>query len=156
MAAAALTSNLQQLLTFALDTESYGVDIRRVQEIRGWSPVTPIPAAPQHILGVLNLRGVIVPIIDLRVRIGMPAVASSATTVIIVLHVETTQGGRLFGIVVDRVSDVASITETSLQPLPALSTHGNAAYLHGLVTLGEAMVLLLDIDKLLASTDLNY
>ena len=148
--------DLQQMLTFALDTESYGVDIQRVQEIRGWQPVTPIPEAPAHILGVLNLRGSIVPIIDLRARIGMSSVTHSATTVIIVLNIETADGARLFGVVVDAVSDVANITEASLKPVPAMGQYGSADYLRGLVNIGETMVVLLDIDKLLGGDGMSF
>ncbi|MGC3981441.1 MAG: chemotaxis protein CheW [Steroidobacteraceae bacterium] len=144
---------LQQMLTFALGSENYGVDIQRVQEIRGWSAVTPIPESPAHILGVLNLRGMIVPIIDLRIRLGMPDVGNGATTVIIVLSVVTTQGARLFGIVVDRVSDVANISEAQLQPIPAVGNHSSARYLRGLAQLHDLMVLLLDIDALLSDSD---
>lgn len=148
--------DLQQMLTFALDKESYGVDIQRVQEIRGWTAVTPIPESPAHILGVLNLRGAIVPIIDLRLRMGMSALERSATTVIIVLNVETAQGARLFGIVVDGVSDVANITEASLKPVPAMGQYGSADYLRGLVNMGEVMVVLLDIDKLLGGDGMSF
>jgi len=146
----------QQLLTFALEKESYGVDIQRVQEIRGWSPVTPIPEAPHHVLGVQNLRGAIVPIIDLRARIGMPSVQPSATTVIIVLSVETDTGARLFGIVVDGVSDVTNLTQASLRPVPCMGAGGPAEYLRGLLSLGDAMILVLDIDKLLGDGGMMF
>lgn len=142
---------LNQMLTFALDGESYGVDIQRVQEIRGWSPVRHIPEAPHHVLGVLDLRGTIVPIVDLRALIGLSGMEATATTVIIVLSVETASGQRLFGIVVDRVSDVANVNEQSLRPVPVMGGAGNTDYLRGLVQMGESMVLLLDIDKLLGS-----
>jgi purine-binding chemotaxis protein CheW len=146
----------QQLLTFALEKESYGVDIQRVQEIRGWSAVTPIPEAPHHVLGVQNLRGTIVPIIDLRARMGMPTVEPSATTVIIVLSVETSQGARLFGIVVDGVSDVTNLTESSLRAVPTMGSGGAAEYLRGLFSLGDAMILVLDIDKLLSDGGMTF
>jgi purine-binding chemotaxis protein CheW len=146
----------QQLLTFALENESYGVDIQRVQEIRGWSPVTPIPEAPHHVLGVQNLRGSIVPIIDVRARMGMPSVAPSATTVIIVLTVETEKGPQLFGIVVDRVSDVTHLADTSLRAVPAMGSAGSADYLRGLFNLGDTMILVLDIDKLLGVDVMSY
>jgi purine-binding chemotaxis protein CheW len=145
----------QQLLTFSLEKESYGVDIQRVQEIRGWSPVTPIPEAPHHILGVQNLRGTIVPIIDLHARIGMPSVEPSATTVIIVLSVETSEGARLFGIVVDGVSDVTNLTESSLRAVPMMNG-GTAEYLRGLLSLGDTMILVLDIDKLLNDGGMTF
>ena len=141
-------TDLQQMLTFVLGEESYGVDIRHVQEIRGWSPPTPIPEAPPHILGVLDLRGAIVPIIDLRLRIGMDTANNSATTVIVVLSVATKRGPRLFGVMVDRVSDVVNVDAASLRAVP-LGNHGSADYLLGLVSRGEDMVLLLDIDRML-------
>jgi purine-binding chemotaxis protein CheW len=149
-------SDLQQLLTFALENESYGVDIQRVQEIRGWSAATPIPEAPHHVLGVQNLRGTIVPIIDLRARMGMPTIAPSATTVIIVLSVETAQGARLFGIVADRVSDVTNLTEANLRPVPPMGNVGSAEYLRGLFSLGDSMILVLDIDKLLGDGGMTF
>ncbi len=149
-------ADLQQMLTFALENESYGVDIQRVQEIRGWATVTQIPEAPAHILGVLNLRGTIVPIIDLRARMGMPTVPNSATTVIIVLSVETEQGARMFGIVVDRVSDVTHLTEASLRPVPAMGNFGSADYLRGLFSLNDTMILVLDIDKLLGNDGMSF
>jgi purine-binding chemotaxis protein CheW len=149
-AQAVLTDHsLNQMLTFALDSESYGVDIQRVQEIRGWSPVRHIPEAPHHVLGVLDLRGTIVPIVDLRALIGLSGMEATTTTVIIVLSVETDNGSRLFGIVVDRVSDVADVSEQSLRPVPAMGNAGSTDYLRGLVQMNDQMVLLLDIDKLL-------
>lgn len=149
VASAVHTTSLNQMLTFALDNASYAVDIQRVQEIRCWSPVTPIPQAPRDVLGVLNLRGSVVPIIDLRARLGMTIVPHSATTVIIVLSVETAADLRLFGIVVDRVSDVANLDEQSLQPVPPIGNTVSAHYLRGLFNLGDTMTLLLDIDTLL-------
>ena len=148
---------LKQMLTFALDTESYGVDIQRVQEIRGWSTPRHIPEAPHHVLGVLDLRGTIVPIIDLRTRIGMASIEPTTTTVIIVLSVMTDQGTRLYGIVVDAVSDVADLDDSSLRPVPAMSgMSGNAEYLRGLVHQGDHMVLVLDIDQMLGGDGMSF
>src|SRR3982750_4261270 len=96
----------RQVLTFSLGREVYGVDILRVKEIRGWSPVTRIPQSPQSVLGVLNLRGAIVPIIDLRVRFALQQAEFTAVTVIIVLSLRTEQGTRECGVVVDSVKDV--------------------------------------------------
>lgn len=146
-----LDAGLQQMLTFALENESYGVDIQRVQEIRGWSPVTPIPESPHHVLGVQNLRGTIVPIIDIRARMGMPTVPPSATTVIIVLSVKTEREARLFGIVVDGVSDVAELTSANLRPVPPMGNVASADYLRGLFSQGDTMTMVLDIDKLLGT-----
>lgn len=147
---------LNQMLTFALDGESYGVDIQRVQEIRGWSPVRHIPEAPHHVLGVLDLRGTIVPIVDLRAMIGLSGMEATTTTVIIVLSVETASGSRLYGIVVDRVSDVADVNDKSLRPVPAMGSAGSSDYLRGLVQMGDSMVLLLDIDKLLGGGGMSF
>jgi purine-binding chemotaxis protein CheW len=127
-----------------------------VQEIRGWSAVTPIPEAPHHVLGVQNLRGTIVPIIDLRVRMGMPSMEPSATTVIIVVSIETSDGARLFGIVADRVSDVTNLTEASLRAVPTMGSGGAAEYLRGLLSLGDDMILVLDIDKLLSDGGMTF
>src|SRR5262245_32576339 len=99
----------RQVLTFALGAEVYGVDILRVKEIRGWSPVTRIPQSPPHVLGVLNLRGAIVPIIDLRVRFALETAEFSPVTVIIVLSLRTAAGVRECGVVVHSVSDVVYI-----------------------------------------------
>src|SRR3569623_1518423 len=98
-----------QVLTFVLGNETYGVDILRVQEIRGWSAVTKIPHAPSHVLGVLNLRGSIVPIVDLRMRFSLDRAEYTPLTVIIVLSVESAVGRRDFGVVVDGVSDVIDV-----------------------------------------------
>lgn len=139
---------LQQVLTFTLGEESFGVEILRVQEIRGWSRVTQLPEAPQHVLGVLNLRGSIVPIVDLRTRLGLERVEHTPLTVIVVLSVESDQGRRDFGIVVDGVSDVTDLTPEHLKPTPDLGKV-NADYIRALAAVGERMVMLLDVDRLL-------
>src|SRR5690242_12092104 len=109
-----------QVLTFTLGAETYGVDILRVQEIRGWSPVTRIPQSPPHVLGVLNLRGSIVPIIDMRMRFNLERAEYTAVTVIIVLSVESGSGRRDIGVVVDGVSDVIDVDNASIKPPPDL------------------------------------
>ena len=148
--------SFNQMLTFALDTESYGIDIQRVQEIRGWSAPRPIPEAPHYVLGVLDLRGTIVPIIDLRARIGMPSIEPTATTVIIVLSVRAESGTRLYGVVADAVSDVADL-DSSLRPVPGMAgMSGTAEYLRGIVNQAEHMVLVLDIDALLGDSGLRF
>jgi purine-binding chemotaxis protein CheW len=139
----------RQVLTFSLGAQIYGVDILRVQEIRGWSPVTRIPQTPLHVLGVLNLRGAIVPIIDLRMRLGMERVAYNALTVIIVLSVELDSGRRDIGVVVDSVSDVIDIDTASLKPPPNLGMQADTAYIQGLTTVADHMTMLLDIDRLI-------
>lgn len=140
----------RQVLTFSLGSETYGVDILRVQEIRGWSPVTRIPQSPTHVLGVLNLRGSIVPIVDMRVRFSLENAEFTPLTVIIVLSVKSGQGMREFGIVVDSVSDVIDIEAGSLKAAPDVGSHASAEHIQGLATVAERMVILLDLDRLMA------
>lgn len=145
------THTTTQYLTVNLAEEEYGIDILAVREIRGWTPVTRIPQAPQYVLGVLNLRGAIVPVIDLRLRFGLSREAYSATTVTVIITVAS----RLFGIVVDAVSDVLDIEDTHLRPVPDMGTAVDTEYLKGLTSIGERMVLLLDADKLLQPQDVQ-
>lgn len=144
-------SGSNQVLTFTLGKETYGVDILRVQEIRGWSPVTRVPQSPPHVLGVLNLRGSIVPIVDLRMRFRLEQAEYTAITVIIVLSVETPHGRRDLGMVVDGVSDVIDIKAADIKPTPELGNEANSDFIQGLMTVGENMVMLLDIDRLVGS-----
>jgi purine-binding chemotaxis protein CheW len=145
------TDNTRQMLTFVLGDETYGVDILRVQEIRGWSPVTRIPQSPQHVLGVLNLRGSIVPIVDLRMRLSFAKAEYNAVTVIIVLSVESAHGRRDVGVVVDAVSDVMDVKTSEMKPAPDLGSQVNTDYIQGLATIADRMVMLLDIDRLIAA-----
>ena len=140
-----------QVLTFVLGNETYGVDILRVQEIRGWSAVTKIPHAPAHVLGVLNLRGSIVPIVDLRMRFSLDRAEYTAVTVIIVLSVMSAAGRRDLGVVVDGVSDVVDVNPNEIKPAPDLGAKGATDYIQGLVPVAERMVVLLDIDRLIGS-----
>ncbi|WP_198683403.1 chemotaxis protein CheW [Peristeroidobacter agariperforans] len=138
----------QQILTFQLGEQVFGVDILRVREIRGWSAVTSVPETPAHVLGVLNLRGAVVPIIDLRARLGLPGAEATATTVIIVLTVRVGDGRRDFGLVVDAVSDVSDLQPSDIRETPA-GMGGEQRSVPTLATLGERMILLLDIDGML-------
>ncbi len=138
-----------QYLTLNLAQEEYGVDILAVREIRGWTPVTRIPQAPSYVLGVLNLRGAIVPVIDMRLRFGLPREEYTANTVTVIVTV----AGRNFGVVVDGVSDVLDVTAANLRPVPDMGTTVDTEYLKGLTAVNERMVLLLDVDKLLQPQD---
>jgi purine-binding chemotaxis protein CheW len=142
-------STPHQVLTFVLGGETYGVDILRVQEIRGWSAVTKIPQSPPHVLGVLNLRGAIVPIVDLRTRFELERVEYTPVTVIIVLAVMSAAGRRDFGVVVDGVSDVVDVNASDVRSPPEIGAAGATSYIRGLVTIAERMVVLLDIDRLI-------
>lgn len=144
-----------QYLSFELAGEFYGVDILKVQEIRGWQPVRELPDTPDFIKGVIDLRGVILPIIDLRLRFGLEPVAYGSTTVVIILNVEA-QGGtqHIVGIVVDTVSDVIDVDDISVKSMPDLGTHINIEYISGMAP-GDNMVMLLNVDKLLAPEELS-
>jgi purine-binding chemotaxis protein CheW len=146
---AAVSGESRQVLTFVLGGETYGVDILRVQEIRGWSAVTKIPHAPAHVLGVLNLRGSIVPIVDLRMRFTLERAEYTAITVIIVMSVVTPAGRRDFGVVVDGVSDVVDLKCAEIKPAPELGARGATDYILGLASITDRMVVLLDIDRLI-------
>ena len=140
-----------EFLTFALSAEEYGVDILKVQEIRGYDAVTRLPDAPAHIKGVINLRGTIVPVVDMRVKFRLERADYGPTTVMIVLNV----GGRVVGMVVDSVSDVVTLTPDQVKPAPDLGASVAAEYLRGLGTVGERMLILLDIERLMASTEMG-
>lgn len=142
-------------LTFVLATEEYAVDILRVQEIKGWNKVTPIPNTPDYICGVINLRGTIVPIIDLRLRFGLERLEYGVMTVVVVVKVIAPNGKeRIMGVVVDAVSDVYDVTESEIKPPPDFGSVISIEFIKGLATVGEKMVIVLDIDKLLNSDEL--
>jgi purine-binding chemotaxis protein CheW len=147
--------NADQYLTFMLAGEEYGVDILRVQEIKGWGKVTPIPSTPNYVSGVMNLRGTIVPIIDLRRRFSLDNIDYGPTTVVIVLRVECEGRDRIMGIVVDAVSDVYAVPSEELRPSPDFGGNVNVEFVRGLATVDEKMVIMLNIDKLLNSDELE-
>lgn len=145
-----------QYLSFRLGSDDYAVDILRVQEIRGWEKVRTLPDAESYVKGVLDLRGTIVPIIDLRVRFGESAPAYSATTVVIVMSVETgADDQQLVGAVVDGVSDVLDIDCDDLKKPPQIGGKISARYLDGMVSLPRGMVVLLNLDKLFDPAELD-
>jgi purine-binding chemotaxis protein CheW len=138
-----------QYLTFIMDNEEYGVDILKVQEIRGWEACTEIPNAAPYVKGVLNLRGTIVPVIDLRVRFALKKADFSEITVVIVLKLM--QGGKekVMGIVVDAVSDVHSISESQINNSPDLGDNQNSCFITGLGQVEDKMLILLCLQDLL-------
>ncbi len=146
---------ISQFLTFTLGQEEYGVDILRVQEIRGWHQVTRVPNAPAHMLGVLNLRGTIVPIIDMRMRFHLAKVEYNPITVIIVLSVHSANGEHVFGIVVDSVSDVLDVKGSDVKAKPDFGAAVNTDFINGLATVQDHMVMLLDIDKLMNADEVT-
>ncbi|MBH0198461.1 MAG: purine-binding chemotaxis protein CheW [Nitrospira sp.] len=147
---AGLTTDGNQYLTFNLGEEFYGVDILRVREIKGYSTVTKIPHTPPHIKGVLNLRGTIVPIVELRTKFGMPTVEYTAFTVIILVVVRD----KVIGLVVDSVSDVLNIDKKDIQPPPQFGSKVNVSFMSGIGKSGEKLVTLLNMEHLLVDGDM--
>lgn len=146
-----LTTDGSQFLTFNLGEELYGVDILHVQEIKGYTTVTKIPNTSPHIKGVLNLRGTIVPIVELRTKFGMPTIEYTAFTVIIVVVVHD----KVMGLVVDAVSDVLNIDRKDIQPPPQFGTKVDVNCLNGIGKYGDKLVVLLNIDRLLNDGELT-
>lgn len=144
-----------QYLTFMLAGEEYGVDILRVQEIKGWDNVTQIPNTPAYIKGVINLRGTIVPIIDMRARFGLEHLAYGPTTVVIVLKVNGEDKSRTMGVVVDGVSDVYNMPEEDIKATPDFGAAVDTDFVKGLATVNDKMVIVLDIDHMLNSNELT-
>jgi purine-binding chemotaxis protein CheW len=148
------TKIANKYLTFVLATEEYAVDILRVQEIKGWNKPTPIPNTPEYLCGVINLRGTIVPIIDLRLRFGLERLPYGQMTVIVVVRVLSGNKERIMGIVVDAVSDVYDINETEVKPTPEFGSVINIEFVKGLANVSEKMIIILEIDALLNSDEL--
>jgi purine-binding chemotaxis protein CheW len=140
-----------EVVTFTLGKEEYGIDIQRVQELRGYDAVTRIANAPEYIKGVVNLRGIIVPVIDMRIKFNLGAATYDQFTVVIVLNIR----GRVMGMVVDSVSDVITLSAQQIKPPPELGAAFDTDYLIGLGTLDERMLILVDIDKLMSSDDMG-
>lgn len=140
-----------EFLTFRLGGEEYGIDILKVQEIRSYEQPTRIANAPAYIKGVVNLRGVIVPIVDLRLRLGCDSAEYCALTVVIVLNVK----GRVVGAVVDSVSDVLELAPEAIKPAPEMGTAVDAGFITGIGSVGERMLILMDIEALMASAEMG-
>jgi len=140
-----------EFLTFTLGHEEYGMDILKVQEIRGYDSVTAIANTPDFIKGVINLRGIIVPIIDLRIKFNLGKADYDQFTVVIILNLSN----RVVGVVVDSVSDVLTLTLEQIKDAPALSTSLDTRYIMGLGTVEERMLILVDIEKLMSSRDME-
>lgn len=144
-------TNIREFLAFKLGGEEYGMDILRVQEIRSFEKPTHMANAPEHILGVVNLRGVIVPIVDMRIKFKLGSVSYDTFTVVIILNI----GTRVVGLVVDGVSDVITLTHEQLRPVPEFCAAINSNHLLAIGSLENRMLILLDIEKLMSSADLG-
>ena len=141
----------RELLTFTLGKEEYGIDILKVQEIRGYDAVTTIANAPEFIKGVINLRGIIVPIVDMRIKFNLGNVTYNTTTVVIILNV----ANRVVGMVVDGVSDVIALTPEQIRAAPEFSSAMGAQYITGLGTVDDRMIIIVDIEKLMTSREMD-
>lgn len=147
----AVEDSSNEFLTFALGSEEYGVDILTVKEIRGYDAVTRLPDAPDYIKGVINLRGTIVPVIDMRLKFRLERADYTALTVMIVLHV----ADRVVGMVVDSVSDVVRLSADQVRAVPEIGATIDRQFLTGIGTLDERMLILLDIERLMMSTEMG-
>ncbi|MCP4992639.1 MAG: purine-binding chemotaxis protein CheW [Gammaproteobacteria bacterium] len=145
-----IMDKLGQFLSFSLGGEEYGADILKVREIRGWEDVRAIPDTPEYIKGVLDLRGTIVPIIDLRSRFNLDQVEYNPTTVVIVFSVEVEAHQATVGVVVDSVSDVLEVEMGEIKSAPDFGTKINTKYIIGVLSQEGQMIVLLDVDKLLS------
>ncbi|MEW6354463.1 MAG: chemotaxis protein CheW [Pseudomonadota bacterium] len=145
------SSASNEFLTFTLGDEEYGLDILKVQEIRGYDAVTAIANAPAFIKGVINLRGIIVPIVDMRIKFNLGKVEYNEFTVVIILNV----ANRVVGMVVDGVSDVITLKPEQIKPAPEFGSAFDTEYLTGLGTLDERMLILVDIERLMCSRDME-
>ncbi len=139
----------KQYLTFLMAGEEYGVDILSVQEIRGWDKTTAIPNAPEFVNGVMNLRGAIVPVIDLRLRFNLEQIEYGPVTVVIVVKVELEEGEKIIGLVVDAVSDVYTVNELEARQAPEVGENENREFVKGLINIEEKLVVLLDLKPVL-------
>ncbi|SCK05572.1 chemotaxis protein CheW [Vogesella sp. LIG4] len=140
----------REFLVFTLGQEEYGIDILKVQEIRGYDAVTRLAKSPEFIKGVINLRGHIVPIIDMRIKFGVGNIVYNDFTVVIILNVL----GRTVGMVVDGVSDVIELSGEDIKPAPEFGAVMDTAYIQGLGAIGERMIIMVDIEKLMSSQEM--
>ena len=137
-----------QFLTFVLDGEEYAIDILRVQEIKSWTPVTRIPKSPDYLLGVINLRGSIVPVINLRGRFGLSEAEFTSKTAVIIVRASLNGAERVMGLVVDRVSEVYHFNESQIQPSSSLAGSVNSEFFSGLAKAESHLVILLNLDRI--------
>jgi len=147
-----LIENADQYLTFQLADQDYGVEILRVQEIKGWEKPTRLPHSPAYVQGVINLRGAVVPVVDLRSRFGLGETQYGRTTVVIVVKVDSPRGELTVGIVVDGVCEVCNIAAEDLRPPPQVGSAIDASFVRGLAMVDDRMVILLDVARLVTST----
>jgi purine-binding chemotaxis protein CheW len=149
-----LTSRDGKYLTFTLANEDYGIGILKIKEIIGMMPITSVPQTPSFVKGVINLRGKVIPVVDLRLKFGIPAIDYTERTCIIVVEITGQSGAVKIGIVVDAVSEVLNIKAEDIENTPAFGTRVNTDYILGMAKIGSSVKILLDIDKVLTTQDL--
>ena len=137
----------RQYITFLAGEQEYGADIMAVREIRGWTQTTTLPHAPDYVRGVINLRGVVLPVVDLNARLGRPRTEANSKHVIVVVQAVD----RTIGLLVDAVCDILTVMRSDIQPTPELARDGQATFVEGIAVLAERMVTILSMDKLIAS-----
>jgi purine-binding chemotaxis protein CheW len=150
-AALAAASNVTEFISFAIGDEQYGVDIMAVREIKGWSDITHLPKQPDYVRGVLNLRGAIVPIVDLRCRFGQGLTETTPLHIVIIVQI----GERQIGLIGDRVLDIVAVTPAQIQPVPRTGHARSTSFLAGLVSNEHVMIALIDLPHLLADHEAN-
>ncbi len=146
MSASSAANAPMQLISFAIGDDQYGVDIMAVREIKGWTTITHLPRQPDYVRGVLNLRGVIVPIIDLRCRFGQGLTEATPLHIVIIVQI----GSKLVGLLADRVLDIVSLDGLQIQPVPRVVQSSRVEFLAGLVTIEGSMIALIDLSHLLS------
>ncbi|MFT4114993.1 chemotaxis protein CheW [Silvibacterium sp.] len=140
-----------QLLTFTLDDHDYGIELFKIQEIRGYAPITPIPNLPPHVRGVMNLRGIVLPVIDLRTKFHLPAIEYTKFTVIVIALVED----KVVGLLVDAISDVLQVALSSIRPAPDFGTTVDTQFIHGVFHARDHLVVALNLERLLTEGELT-
>ena len=146
--ASSTAGDTEQVLTFVVNEQEFGVDILRVQEIRGWTAPMPIPQAPGYVKGVINLRGDIVPIADLRERLGFAHGGYGPATVVVVLRTQAAGQERVLGVIVDAMSDVMTLASSDIRPTPELTGGEESRHARGIATVGDKLITLLNVDAL--------
>ena len=139
----------RELIAFRIGDQEFCVNIMSVREIRGWTPATPMPHAPSYVLGVINLRGVVLPIVDMSLRLGMKPVEPTVRHVIIVAQV----GPKVVGLLVDAVSDILTVTDENMQPTPDVANEATKAYARGILAIERRMICLLELESLFPHTE---
>ena len=142
-------------LTFTMDNEEYGIGILKIKEIIGMMPITPVPRTPEHVKGVINLRGKVIPVVDLRLRFGMDAIEYNERTCIIVVEIEGQAGTLMIGTVVDSVSEVLNIKGEDIEDTPTFGAKLDMDYILGMAKIEGRVKILLDIDQVLSSEDIE-